>query len=95
MSSTREPRRKSRIQADDPIEETRHTVDGHSNVLGDNNRFMQINGTVYMHMCGHASTHEPLTDAERELLESFRATNKLGRLTIQQVALLAAGKQED
>lgn len=91
MSSTRDASKSRRTRRTagqhTEIERINATVSGSANVLGANNMAMHIAGNVYV--CLHAS-HVQLSDAERQIVEHYRAASTRARNAIRSVAALAA-----
>jgi hypothetical protein len=73
---------------------TNATISGSTNTVGDGNQAMHV--TVNVLQPGPQQTgQDTLSDAERELLTHYRSTDRFGRLTIHQVATLAATSKGD
>lgn len=84
MSSTWEKSRGQKQLEAAPRRKT--SINGGANTVGDRNTSQSVVVNV------HTGGAEALTDSERELLAHYRSTSAQGRLTIQQVAVLAASR---
>lgn len=91
-SSTRESRHKRPTVTRSSTKSTSKSVvvEGQSNVLGNHNRALHVTGNVYINV----APAEQLDDAERELLNIYRASSKREQQTIHSVARLAASFKE-
>lgn len=67
-------------------------INGAANIIGSHNRAMHIAGNVYV--CLHPLAGSPdqlrLTDAEREIVQHYRAANGTAKNAIRKVAQMAA-----
>lgn len=70
------------------------TISGATNTVGNGNQAMHVTVNVLQPGPLQPGT-ETLSDAERELLTHYRSTDRFGRLTIHQVATLAATSKGD
>jgi hypothetical protein len=88
MSSTGAHKRGSKSPANTT------TISGSTNTAGNGNQAMHVTVNVLQPGPQEAG-QDTLSDAERELLTHYRSTDRFGRLTIHQVATLAATSKGD
>lgn len=84
MSSTRGVLPNQQRAASNNRKTTGAHVEGASNIIGNNNH--TVNVTINSH------PDDALSDEERAIVRHYRRTDELGRITIHQVAVLAAKK---